>query len=418
MRVFSRPAGVFRGLRDSAGRRAEGRPARQSLSIVSQRAQPAALTVIRLTVIAVVAYVLARLVTGGRPILAPLTAMLVVQVTLYQTIRTALERVASVVAGVMVALGLSVWLGFTWYSLGVTIAAALSVGYLLRLGSSALEVPITAMLILSLPTEEAGVDRIVATLLGAATGLALNLLLAPLHVQPAEEAVDDLSQRLADLLDQMATDLEEGNAEQHRHTWVERARALSDEQERVEAALGQAEESVRLNPRGIVVVDPRVYLRRRLETLERVTLTVRGVARSLNETAGLAEEVNPVRDPGSADPVSGVLRELAGALRPYGRLALSRSVDREALKAEVDRRLAGAAERQRDVADRLHADTTDPAAAWPLRGELVNHLDRLRSELYPAPPRAETEPHIAEPARWQRPFRNMVERWRHRRGGR
>src|SRR5690348_15621058 len=106
MELFSRPAGVIRGLRDNVARRALSRPARQSLSIVSQRAQPAALTVIRLTAIAIVAYELARLVTGGRPVLAPLTALLVVQVTLYQTIRTALERVASVVAGVLVALGL------------------------------------------------------------------------------------------------------------------------------------------------------------------------------------------------------------------------------------------------------------------------------------------------------------------------
>ena len=417
MPLFSRPAGAIRGLRDSVARRAFSRPARRSLSIVSQRAQPAALTVVRLTAIAIAAYELARLVTGGRPVLAPLTALLVVQVTLYQTIRTALERVASVVAGVLVALGLSVWLGFTWYSLAITIAAALTVGYLLRLGDSALEVPISAMLILSLPSQAAGLDRIVDTLIGAATGLVLNLALAPLHVQSAEEAVEDLSRRLADLLDQMATDLQEGKAEARRQSWLERGRALSDELDRVEGALDKAEESVKLNPRGVAVVDPRVYLRRRLETLERVTLTVRGVTRSLHETAGLAEEVNPVRDPGDADPVSGVLRELAGALRSYGRLALTRAGDREALKADVDRRLAGAAERQRDVADTLHTGTTDPAAAWPLRGELVNHLERLRSELYPAPPQAQVQASAVEQARWQRRARAAVERWRRRRIG-
>ena len=45
--------------------------------------------------------------------------------------------------------------GFTWWSLGITIAAGLAVGYALHLGDAVLEVPISAMLILS----NAGVFR-------------------------------------------------------------------------------------------------------------------------------------------------------------------------------------------------------------------------------------------------------------------
>jgi len=213
-----------------------------------------------------------------------------------------------VVAGVLVALGLSNALGFTWWSLGLAIAAALAVGFALRLsnalgftwwslelaiaaalavgfalrlGDSVLEVPISAMLILSLPVEAVVAERIVATLIGALTGLVSNLVLAPLRVQPAEEAIDDLGRRLADLLDQMSADLAEGSGPKRTGDWVRRARVLTDELEQVDGALGQAEESVRLNPRGSVVIDPRVYLRRRLEALEHATLTIRGIARSL-----------------------------------------------------------------------------------------------------------------------------------------
>src|SRR6185369_13185516 len=169
------------------------RPPQESLSIARRRAQPVTVTIVRLTVTAVVAFEMARVITGANvPILAPLTALLVVQVTLFHTFRTALQRVASVVLGVVVALGLSAWLGFTWWSLGLTIAAALIIGYALRLGDSVLEVPISAMLILSLPTETVVTQRVYATIIGAATGLASNLVVAPLRVQPAEEAVDDL----------------------------------------------------------------------------------------------------------------------------------------------------------------------------------------------------------------------------------
>src|SRR5690606_24956926 len=109
-----------------------------------------------------------------------------------------------------------------------------------------LEVPISAMLILSLPTETAVIDRVVSTFIGAAAGLASNLLVAPLRIQPAEEAVDDLSGQLADLLDRMAEDLVAGRGPERAGDWLARARQLTDEEERVEQALGQAEESVRL----------------------------------------------------------------------------------------------------------------------------------------------------------------------------
>ncbi|MBX6748625.1 MAG: FUSC family protein, partial [Micromonosporaceae bacterium] len=386
--------------------RALRRPPQEALALARRRAQPTILTIVRLTVTAVGAFVVARQVTGDG-ILAPLTALIVVQVTVYQTLRTALQRIASVVIGVLVALALSRALGFTWWSLGIAIAAALAVGYALRLGDSVLEVPISAMLILSLPTETAVEGRIVATLIGAAAGLTSNLLVAPLRVQPAEEAVDDLSRRLADLLDQMAADLEAGRGPQRAGTWVARARALTDEAKRVEGALGQAEESVKLNPRRPLVADPRVYLRARLERLEHATLNVRGIARSLNDSAALPDQSSPIHDPGTAQRIARELRELAGVLRAYGRLALSKSVDREALKAEADRHLAGASERQAEVADSLRSETTPHTPAWPLRGEVLSLLERLRSTLQPAPPRPGRRPPPTES-----PLRRVIDRTR------
>src|SRR5258708_39799951 len=89
--------------------------------------QPTAPYIARLSVTAVFAYLLASLVPGSsQPVLAPLTALLVVQVTLYHTVRSAVQRVASAVAAVLVALALSAALGFTWCSLGVTSPAPLA----------------------------------------------------------------------------------------------------------------------------------------------------------------------------------------------------------------------------------------------------------------------------------------------------
>ena len=66
---------------------------------------------------------------------------------------------------------------------------ALAVGLILRLGDDILEVPISAMLILSaLGSKIAASGRIVETLIGAAAGLIGGLLVAPVRLQPARSA--------------------------------------------------------------------------------------------------------------------------------------------------------------------------------------------------------------------------------------
>src|SRR3954462_13623318 len=102
MRLPRRPSSLLHGLRAGRAGRVLDRPAQESLALVRRRAQPATVTIARLTVTAVLAFVVARLVTGAAgPILAPLTTLIVVQVTLYHTFRVALQRVASVIAGVL-----------------------------------------------------------------------------------------------------------------------------------------------------------------------------------------------------------------------------------------------------------------------------------------------------------------------------
>ncbi len=122
---------------------------RSALAVRSTRTTAAYIT--RLTVTATFAYVLATLIPGttDRPVLAPLTALLVLQASLYQTIRSGLKKVLSVTVGVLVAVGLAEFIGFSWWQLMLLIAAALLIGGVLRLGEDLLEVPISAMLIFS-----------------------------------------------------------------------------------------------------------------------------------------------------------------------------------------------------------------------------------------------------------------------------
>jgi hypothetical protein len=69
------------------------------------RGVPPGLRTAKTTLAAVISWELALRLPGSQPpVLAPLTALLVTQVTLVQTITGSLQRVASVTAGVLVAL--------------------------------------------------------------------------------------------------------------------------------------------------------------------------------------------------------------------------------------------------------------------------------------------------------------------------
>ncbi len=93
-------------------------------------ARPTLLHVSTLTATATFAYLLALAIPAGtsRPVLAPLTALLVLQASLYQTIRSAIRKVLSVTAGVLVAIGVAEFIGFSWWQLALVIAAALVIG--------------------------------------------------------------------------------------------------------------------------------------------------------------------------------------------------------------------------------------------------------------------------------------------------
>jgi uncharacterized membrane protein YgaE (UPF0421/DUF939 family) len=330
------------------------------------------------------AYLLAVLLPGTtKPVLAPLTALLVVQVTLYSTIRSAVRRVGSVVAGVLLGVALAAAIGFTWWSLGITIVAALTLGLALRLGEHILEVPISAMLILSVGTTwAAATGRIAETLAGAAAGLLGGLLLAPPRVQPAEGAVDELARQLAGLLEQMASGLLDGSVTDTSGSWLELSRSLAGETRNVDRALSEAEESIRLNPRAAGLTGARFQLRSQLETLEHAAITIRGIARSLADTTQLAGEHSPLRDPGARARLASTLAELSGALRGYGRLALKHDASgRERLTGELLHHLAAASESQDLLSGLLGTDPAIWPVGWPLRGELISHLHRLRNEL-------------------------------------
>ena len=364
---------------------ARPRTAAQRLTVARRRAQPTAVTIARLTGTAIFAYLLALLLTPtSRPVLAPLTALLVAQVSLYQTIRSAATKVASVVAGVLLAVGLSATVGFTWWSLGLTIAIGLGIGYALHLGENILEVPISAMLILSVGSGVAAVGRVEETFVGAGAGLLAGLVLSTPKVQPAEEAIEDLCGKLAGLLHRVSDGLRdgEGPVQDSAGDWLRRARSAGGEIRRVDEALREAEDSVRLNPRSLRLPLSTISLRRGLESLEHEATALRVLCRSLADFTRLDGDDNRLIDADIRDQLAGALHEMSAALTVYGSLATERDAARhERLEGDLDRHLDLAREHQDRLSELLRTDPAAQPVGWPLRGELIAHLDRLRTEL-------------------------------------
>jgi gas vesicle protein len=317
----------------------------------------------------------------------------VVQATLFHTIRSAVQRVTGVTAGVIAAVAMSAYVPFSWWVLGLLIAGTLALGIGLRLGADTLEVPISAMLIFSVDSHAAATSRIIETLVGAAAGLVAGLIFAPLRVQPAKDAIGDLTRQMADLLGQMAEGLAAEPDPHQAAGWLDRTRALRGEIERLDDSLSQAEESIRLNPRRLRYPDPAAGLRDGVDTLERAATDLRVLARSVADSARLDSADSPVKDPETRARLAAVIGELAAAVRAYGQLietdpgsVKSPRGGAEPIAQVLAEHLEQARHEQDRLADLLATNPAEHPGGWPLRGEILAHVDRLRSELRPMEP--------------------------------
>jgi len=180
---------------------------------VPRRLRPAMVNILRLTAAAVVSYLLTLVVTNGAiDLTGALTTLLVMQASSYSTLKMGAVRVGAVLAGVLVATLLSIWIGLTWWSLGLAIAASLVLGRIFRLGEQALEAPISAMLILGVTNPNIAAEiRVLNTLIGAGVGVAFNLIYPPaLPTRRAGRAMIDVAEATAAPLDSASQALTEG----------------------------------------------------------------------------------------------------------------------------------------------------------------------------------------------------------------
>ena len=291
----------------------------------------ALLWALRITVAATLSYVVARLVfPATAPLLAPLTAMLVVQVTPVSLLASGLDRVVAVVVGVSLAVSFAAVVPLEWWSLALLIAVSLMIGQLLRLRSNMIEVAISGMLVLgvgSLGAQSAAWQRIAETLVGAAVGIAANLLFPPkVASDDAGRAINGLADTLSELLTRAADELTEivtdGRAVRPAaQQWLDDARNITHHDiPRVGAALLRAEQGRRLNVRAVGTSDVGPGLRQGMEALEHSSVAIRSMFRALLDAT---RDASWLQEESATDVFLGLaqaLRDLGAGVDAFGQL--------------------------------------------------------------------------------------------------
>lgn len=259
----------------------------------------------------------------------------------------------------------------------LAIVLSLLVGWALRFPqSSTVQIPISAMLVLSIGAQTPGyaVERIVETVIGAIIGVVVNwLIVPPVALQPAHDAVAGLGREIAATMDSLATALSSPTDEAFRTGMLVEARLLRPMQAKAQKAVDAAEESLRFNPRRSANRDALKSDAELLTTLGIVINRVLGMARALSDhfDRTLPEEA-------TARAIGEELRRAAHDLR----LVLERSEpahgSRSPAQGEPEAEAASIAEPA--LTEPLQAVVPDPRH-WILIGSLLEDLRRVREEI-------------------------------------
>lgn len=316
-------------------------------------------------------------------LLAPWTAVVIVESTVYRSLRSGLQQLAVIVAGTVVAAGAALVTGNTMAALLVALPITVLLGNYARFGQQGLYAPTTALFVLAYGSYTAyGIlHRLLESIIGAVIGIAVNaLVLPPVHGRSVRHVLYRLPRDSADLLRTMADGLRDpegdGWGQKDAESWYDQARRLSATVTDLATARGWDDESHRFNPGYRMRRRGRPAPSAHWDTVwERVAEQLRALTRTLSETA--TDRLTP--PPAAALALLADVLDAAGDVCGHDLRTLEEhgSEEREARRAED---LSRAWEHLTRLKDRLPEAGRDASAAL---GGLVADVQRLLYALGP-----------------------------------
>ena len=324
------------------------------------------LQVLKSAVATIAAWLVAGwLIPGPLPVFAAIAALLVVQPSVDQSLGKAIERSVGVIAGVVIASALGLVFGPNSWVILLAIVVSILAAWAARMTTpTSNQVAISAMLVLALggTSPEYAFDRILETLIGAAIGIVVNVLIVPpVLVGPAREQLAALGGELAASVDRLAAALEAPQSRADLDALMIEARLLRPMRDAADGAIADAEESLTLNPRRSAHRGDLVEQRKLLERLGPIVTQVIGMTRAV---------VDHYDDDLAGEPtvraIAEQLRRVAHDIRLAVHLA---DVDPEPLTSAIPALTAPLV---------VAAPKSDH---WILVGSLMEDLRRIRDEL-------------------------------------
>jgi len=315
------------------------------------------------------------------PVLASVAALVVVQVTVYQSVTRAIQYSAGIVAGMAGALVVGHYLGINGLTMSLVVVIGLVIGRTLKLGTQVNQVAVTGLLVLAFGSNY-GTLRILDSVIGAGFGVLVNTLIAPpAFTSTAAKELADLADDMAALCETATRRLRGAWTHAQAQQWLARSRELAGSARAARKIAQQAEESLKYHPRRSVHLDAVHRVDQAAVALDHVATQLNSLMRGLADLTSESIGIPAVNREVPPELIL-LLEDTAKALNAFGRLQLP---DRAGPRVyeELSRLIKSAKPHTRDAAQAMHPDDDAPTLLWPIYGALLDDARRMLRELDP-----------------------------------
>ncbi len=332
-----------------------------------------------------------NLLQARSPAFAPFSAVLIMQVTIYQSLVQSLRYVGAVAAGVAVQAALGFLAGPDVLTFALVAAIALTIGRWPALGAQGSQVATAAFFAFSTySTATTDTEKItqlgqivLLVLIGCGVGFLVNLtVFPPMRYRSAEYGIRTLAHALSDLVSDVYPALRDGDLDRERtEQWRARAAQTEGLITQARSGLQTAKESLYYNPR-------RLLRRGRVPTaFDGYASVMEALERTLHQMASLTRSLDRWRadreDENGADhrPFLACYARFLESVAALAGVLEELTEESLADQARQLREWADEAQRRReqvaDEAERQNLPLTDPARPY---GVLVIEATRLMEE--------------------------------------
>jgi uncharacterized membrane protein YgaE (UPF0421/DUF939 family) len=333
--------------------------------------------------------------------LAVVSAVIVVQVTSWQTVRKSIERILGVIVGVSLAVLIAHLLGLNFWTITLMIFFAQVIGLFLQKRGQylATQIPISAALALVLgATGNYPLLRVLGAVVGGLIGTVISLLFSPpIYVFRTRDAVAELTTRVADAIPRLAAALAvQLSAAESREVYTS-LRELEQQVHATEQAYSLGVDSTRLNPwarraRRLLVDYPDM-----LQALDRLVRQMRRIAYTITEPEPAWSELAQKQEwaltyAGLLEEMGSTLRAIVADIHSSATLQSNDLPDRENLRTQVEHAQQQLRSWQEQLAQDAKQIEAQPVNAespsisigsrLAIRGAILTDLRRMLDEVH------------------------------------